>query len=105
MFHKATKIVLVVEQLMRDKVCAVVEAEGATGYTVIDCSGKGAHGLHGGGSRPSVAPGFALSRIEVIVKDRAAAERIAETVADKYLKHQSGIVYIDDVEVLRPEKF
>lgn len=105
MFHKATKIVLVVEQLMRDKVCAVVEAEGAKGYTVIDCSGKGAHGMHPGGARPSVIQGFSLSRIEVIVKDRAAAERIAETVADKYLKQQSGIVYIDDVEVLRPNKF
>ncbi|MCR9130489.1 MAG: hypothetical protein NXI12_13295 [Alphaproteobacteria bacterium] len=105
MFHKATKIVLVVEQLMRDKVCAVVEEEGAKGYTVIDCSGKGAHGMHPGGSRPSVIQGFSLSRIEVIVKDRAAAERIAEAVAEKYLKKQSGIVYIDDVEVLRPEKF
>lgn len=105
MFHKATKIVLIVEQLIRDKVCAIVEAEGAKGYTVIDCSGKGAHGLHAGGERPSVVQAFALSRIEVIVRDRAAAERIAETVASRYLSQQSGIVYIDEVEVLRPEKF
>jgi nitrogen regulatory protein PII len=105
MFHAATKIVLVVEQLIRDKVCAIVEAEGAKGYTVIDCSGKGAHGVHSGGSRASVAQGFSLSRIEVIVTDRAAAERIAETVAMRYFDDHSGIVYIDQVEVLRPDKF
>lgn len=105
MFHQATKIVLIVEQLLRSQVCAIVEAEGAKGYTVTDCSGKGAHGMHTGGLRPSVVQGFSLARIEVIVKDRTAAERIAETVADQYLEHQSGIVYIEEVEVLRPEKF
>lgn len=105
MFHPATKIVLVVEQHLRAKVCALVEAEGAKGYTVLDCSGKGSHGLHPGQTRPSVIQGFALSRIEVIVADRAAAERIAETVAERYLNEQSGIVYIDQVEILRPEKF
>jgi nitrogen regulatory protein PII len=105
MFHKATKIVLIVEQLLRDKVCAVAESEGATGYTVIDCSGKGAHGVHAGGSRAAVVQGFSLSRIEVIVTDRSAAERIAETVAMRYFKDQSGVVYIDEVEILRPDKF
>lgn len=104
MFHKATKIVLVVEQLLRDKVCDIVEAEGARGYTVIDCSGKGAHGRHTRDG-PTVIRGFALSRLEVIVKDRAAAERIAETVAKRFFEEYPGIVYIDDVEVLRPEKF
>lgn len=104
MFHKATKIVLVVETFLREKVTAIVEAEGATGYTVIDCAGKGSHGLHGG-DRPSVVRGFALSRLEVIVANRAAAERIAETVAERYFQEYSGIVYIDDVEVLRPAKF
>jgi hypothetical protein len=46
-----------------------------------------------------------LSRIEVIVTDRSAAERIAETVAMRYFKDQSGVVYIDEVEILRPDKF
>jgi len=104
MFHTATKIVLVVEQFLRDKVCDIVEAEGARGYTVIDCSGKGAHGRHTR-DRPSVVRGFALSKLEIIVSDRAAAERIAETVAERYFEEYPGIVYIDAVEVLRPDKF
>ena len=52
-----------------------------------------------------MAQGFNIVRIEVIVADRAAAERIAETVASRFFKQYPGIVYIDQVEVLRPEKF
>ncbi|MEQ8404150.1 MAG: hypothetical protein RKE49_03555 [Oceanicaulis sp.] len=104
LFHEATKIILVVERLLRDKVIAIVETEGAKGYTVTEGMGKGAHGLHGS-DRPGIAQGFTIVRIEVIVADRAAAERIAATVAERYFKDYPGIVYMDQVEVLRPEKF
>ncbi|MFW5660888.1 MAG: P-II family nitrogen regulator [Oceanicaulis sp.] len=104
LFHKATKIILVVERLLRDKVVAIVEKEGAKGYTVTEGVGKGEHGLHGS-DRPSIAQGFTIVRIEVIVADRAAAERIAQSVADRYFKEYPGIVYMDQVEVLRLEKF
>jgi len=104
LFHKATKIILVVERLLRDKVIAIVETEGAKGYTVTEGIGKGAHGLHGS-DRPGIAQGFTIVRIEVIVADRAAGERIAEAVADRYFKDYPGIVYMDQVEVLRPDKF
>ncbi|XBQ16633.1 MAG: hypothetical protein ABL308_01890 [Oceanicaulis sp.] len=104
LFHKATKIILVVERLLRDKIIAIVEKEGAKGYTVTEGTGKGQHGLHGT-DRPSIAQGFNIVRIEVIVADREAAERIAETVASRYFKEYSGIVYMDEVQVLRPEKF
>ncbi|MFP4520298.1 MAG: P-II family nitrogen regulator [Oceanicaulis sp.] len=104
LFHKATKIILVVERLLRDKVVAIVEKEGAKGYTVTEGVGKGEHGLHGS-DRPSIAQGFTIVRIEVIVADRAAAERIAQSVADQYFKEYPGIVYMDQVEVLRLEKF
>jgi hypothetical protein len=33
------------------------------------------------------------------------AEAIAEQVAESYFANYAGIVYIDDVEVLRREKF
>lgn len=103
-FHKATKIILVVERLLRDRVIAIVEAEGAKGYTVTEGTGKGEHGLHGT-DRPGIAPGFTIVRIEVIVAGRAAAERIALTVSQRYFTDHPGIVYMSEVEVLRPEKF
>lgn len=103
-FHKATKIILVVERLLRDKVIAIVEAQGAKGYTVTEGAGKGEHGLHGS-DRPGIAPGFNIVRIEVIVSSRAAAEAIARTVAERYFTEYPGIVYMNEVEVLRPEKF
>ncbi|WBQ10354.1 hypothetical protein L2D01_00955 [Hyphomonadaceae bacterium ML37] len=103
-FHKATKIILVVERLLRDRVIAIIEAEGAKGYTVTEGAGKGEHGLHGT-DRPGIAPGFNIVRIEVIVASRDAAERIARTTAQRYFTDYSGIVYMNEVEVLRPEKF
>jgi nitrogen regulatory protein PII len=105
MFTQARKIVVIVEQMMTDKVCALIEKHGAKGYSVIDCSGKGHHGTHGQPGRASVAQDFALSRIEAIVSDRAAAERMTFDLTETYLKQQSGIVYLQDVEIVRSEKF
>ncbi len=105
MFTEAKKLVVVVEQVIRDKVCSLIESHGASGYTVVDCSGKGHHGDHAGTGRALVAQGFALSRIEAIVSDRAAAERMAVALTETYLKQQSGIVYLQDAEILRPDKF
>ncbi len=105
MFTAATKLVVIVEQVITSKVCQLLEAHGAKGYTVVECRGKGHHGLHPGSDRVSVAQGFALSRIEAVVTDRAAAERMAEALAETYLKQQSGIVYVQGVDILRPEKF
>ena len=62
------------------------------------------HGEHGLG-RLSLVNAFSLVKIEVIVSSRDVAEAIAERVADLYFQDYSGIVYIDDVEILRREKF
>lgn len=102
--HNATKIVIVTEKLIEAQVERIVIDAGATGYTVLDGSGKGSHGVRTR-DRPSVVADFALVRIEVIVADRAIAEEIAEAVSEKFFTNYSGIVYLDQVEVLRREKF
>ena len=43
--------------------------------------------------------------VETEEEAQAAAERIAAAVAERYFKDYPGIVYMDQVEVLRPEKF
>jgi hypothetical protein len=53
----------------------------------------------------SLVNAFSLVKIEVIVNTRETAEAIAEKVAETYFQDYAGIVYIDDVEVLRHEKF
>jgi len=102
MTHRAKKVSIVTEKLNERQIETIVEEAGATGYTVFEGSGKGSHGVKG---RRTLVNDFTLVKIEVIVSSREIAERIAEQVAERYFENYAGIVYIDDVEVLRREKF
>ena len=104
MTYKAKRVSIVTEKLNERDIERIVEEAGATGYTVFEGSGKGSHGVKTR-DRPSMVEGFSLVKIEVVVADRETAEAIAERVAATCFKHYSGIVYIDEVEVLRREKF
>lgn len=104
MTYPAKRVSIVTEKLNERQIEKIVEEAGAKGYTVFEGSGKGSHGEHGLG-RLSLVNAFSLVKIEVIVSSREVAEAIAERVADLYFKDYSGIVYIDDVEILRREKF
>jgi len=104
MTHKAMKVSIVTEKRNEKEIERIVEEAGATGYTVFEGSGKGSHGVKSR-ERPSVVAAFSLVKIEVIVADRETAETIAERVAATYFDDYAGIVYLDDVEILRREKF
>ena len=104
MTYRAKRVSIVTERLNEREIERIVEEAGATGYTVFEGSGKGSHGLKTR-TRPSMVDAFSLVKIEVIVSDRETAEAIAERVAATYFTNYSGIVYIDDVEILRREKF
>lgn len=102
--HKATRISITVERVIQQGVLRIVEAAGARGYSVFHGDGKGRHHTHPV-HRPAVAEGFSIVKIEVIVSDRAAADRIAEEIAAAYFEDYPGIVTLEAVEVLRREKF
>jgi hypothetical protein len=71
---------------------------GATGYTYTVVHGEGAKG-----PRPSTWNG-PNAKIEVIVTP-AVADRILEHVAKNYFESHAVIAYLDDVQVVRAEKF
>ena len=104
MTYKAKKVVIVTEKLILDGVIKIIEAAGAGGYTVVAASGKGSRGVRSA-DRPRVVDAFANVKIEVIVGDEADANTIAENVASRYFENYSGITYLQDVEILRPQKF
>ena len=104
MTHKATKIVIITEKLIFDGVTKIIEDAGASGYTVVAAGGKGSRGVRSSG-RPAVVDAFANMKIEVITANREMADRIADEVAAKYFENYSGITYLEEVEVLRPQKF
>ena len=72
---------------------------GAGGYTIVDARGSGSRGVRDAGwaSNSNI-------RIEVICES-ATAQRIAEYLREHYYRDYAMVLYLSDVDVLRPEKF
>lgn len=104
MAHKASKVVIITEKLILEKVARLVEACGGKGYTVVAAGGSGSRGVRSTG-RAAVVDEFSNVKIEVITARRETANRIADEVAHTYFGDYSGITYFEEVEILRPEKF
>ena len=102
--EKATKIVIITEKLIFDKVAQIIEEAGGTGYTVVAAGGKGSRGVRTPG-RASVVDAFSNVKVEVIVSHRDIADKIADMVAERFFSDYSGITYLEEVEILRPYKF
>lgn len=105
MFQPAHSITLVTEHFIADHVCRVIDECGGKGYTLVPVGGKGTHGHHPMSDRATVVEGFDTVKIEVVVGDRAVVEEIARRVSDECFVDKPGIMYVQQVEVLRPERF
>lgn len=103
MTYKAKKVVVITEKLIVHDVLKIIEAAGAGGYTVHTTGGKGSRGIRSE-DRTRIVDAFANIQVDVIAPEPVALQ-IAEEVAAKYFADYSGITYLEDVEILRPEKF
>ncbi len=103
--HKAEKVVIITEKMILKGVCEIIEACGASGYTIVAAGGKGSRNVRSTSDRASVVDEFANVKIEVVVNDKTMAETIMNQVAEKYFENYPGITYVEDVEILRPAKF
>jgi hypothetical protein len=92
------RVTIVGEDVVARQIVKEVYGLGATGHTCTIVHGQGANG-----TRPNPWEG-PNSKIEVIATPEVA-QRILEHVAQNYFDHYAIIAYVDDLEVLRPEKF
>lgn len=104
-YHKAKKVVIIAEKIITEHICEIIESAGARGYTIVPAGGKGMTKRHFTTDRASVVDDFTTVRIEVVVGSQEVAEQIGETVLKECFSNYSGIVYLEDVEVLRQDKF
>ena len=92
------RVVIIGDSTVEYRLLKEILALGATGYTTYRVHGEGAKGL-----RPRHAePGN--TKIEVITTAEIA-QNILEHVAKHYFQEYAMIAFLDDVEVLRREKF
>ncbi|MFW5834045.1 MAG: P-II family nitrogen regulator [Pseudomonadota bacterium] len=104
MTYKAKKVVIITEKIILDGVVKLIEKAGAVGYTVTPCGGKGSRNVRSLDRAPVIAE-FANVKIEIIVADDELASKITEQVVETYFKNYSGITYLQEAEILRPQKF
>jgi nitrogen regulatory protein PII len=104
MAYKASKVVIITEKLILERVTRLIEASGGKGYTVVAAGGKGSRGVRSTG-RAAVVDEFSNVKIEVVTATRETASRIADAVANEIFRDYSGITYFEEVEILRPERF
>lgn len=92
-------VTIVTEARIERQLLAAVEAAGARGWTLTEARGKGSRGVR--------RAEFDLSgnlRLEIVC-EAAVAEAIAAAVRERFYADYAMILYLQDVEVLRPDKF
>jgi len=104
MSYTAKKIVIITEKFIVEQVCQLIEECGATGYTTMSTGGKGSRGVRSEG-RGGLTDAYGNVKIEIIVADLDVAHDITNRVSETYFNNYSGITYMEDVEIVRPQKF
>lgn len=91
-------VTIVTERILEDRLLQMITAKGAKGYTLTQATGKGSRGV-----RASEWEG-PDTRIETLVGPEVADAIVAE-VAGRYFEHYAVIVFVQDAEVVRGEKY
>jgi nitrogen regulatory protein PII len=102
---EAKKVTIITEAIIEAQVINLLNAHNVKGYTIYrDLAGKGARGIRSGSG---VVEKFGKNvRIETIVSSEERAQTIMEAIYTKFLAEKyAGIIYVEDIRVVRPEKF
>jgi nitrogen regulatory protein PII len=92
-------VTIVTEAMLEQRLLKDLPQLGAHGYTVTEARGKGSRGERDASWEPS-----GNIRVEVVC-DATVATAIAEFLWERYYSDYGMILFMSDVEVLRPEKF
>jgi nitrogen regulatory protein PII len=92
-------LTIITEAAIEDVLVRELDAMKVTGYTITNARGKGSRGTRNAGWETS-----SNIRIEIICDSTMALE-VSNFIKQKYYDNYAMILFITDVEVLRPEKF
>jgi nitrogen regulatory protein PII len=97
--QRMKKIEIVIEMVKLEKVIAIIDEAGASGYTIISAvAGRGTRGRRAGGALTDV---FKNAMVVTVVDD-AGAEQILRRVG-KLIQNFAGMAVVTDVSVLWPD--
>jgi nitrogen regulatory protein PII len=91
-------VTIVTERILEDRLLRKIDELGAKGYTLTQATGKGSRGV-----RASEWEG-PDTRIESLVSEKVA-DAIVKHIAENFFEHYAVIVYVQDAEVVRGNKY
>lgn len=91
-------VTIVAERLLKERLLGELRELGAKGYTLTEVKGEGSRGV-----RASEWEGRNI-KLETVVSVEVA-EKIVEYVAQHYFQHHAVIIYTQQVEVVRGDKY
>ena len=92
-------VTIVTEATLERALVGELESLGVRGFTITDARGKGSRG-----TRQSDWAQEGNIRVEVIC-DPTLADSIAQRVRERFYDHYAMILFLQDVSVLRSDKF
>jgi hypothetical protein len=97
--EKRTLLTIVTEAVVEQTLLRDFDRLGVRGYTVSDARGKGSRGV-----RDAAWNEAANIRIEVICAEEQA-EILLRHLQERYYADYAMVAFLQDIKVLRPEKF
>jgi hypothetical protein len=94
-----TLLTIVTEASLERRLIADIKARGAHGYTITEAHGEGSRGVRESGFEKA-----GNIRIEIVC-EAAVAAAISQWLREHYYRDYAMILFSQQVEVLRPEKF
>ena len=91
-------VTIVTERILEDRLLRKVQELGAKGYTLTQVTGNGSRGVR---SSEWVGPD---TQIQTLV-NKEVASAIVEYVSENYFEHYAVIVYVQDADVVRGQKY
>jgi nitrogen regulatory protein PII len=89
MAKPAKKLVIITEKLLLKKIAQIIDAAGATGYTVLETGGKGSRNVRSSG-QPNVSDTNSNIKFEVLTEDREMALKISDKIAARVFRRLFG---------------
>lgn len=97
--HTRKLLTVVTEAALEATLTREIDRLNAHGYTITDARGKGHRGVRSAGWEAN-----SNIRIEVVC-DEETADAISAYLREHYYEDYAMILFVSDVDVLRPEKF
>lgn len=97
--EKRTVLTVITEAAMEKTILRDLKQLGVRGYTVLDARGQGSRGV-----RDAAWGEAANIRIEVICT-RALAEIVLQDFLTRYYDNYAMVTFLQEVEIVRPDKF